>query len=108
MTKLLAATLLLAACGAKAPPAATTTNSSPPPAAVPVAAEPPAPTLAPSGPKPEIGAWGFDQAGMDLTASPGDSFYRFANGTWLTKTPIPADKSNYGMFTVLSDRSDER
>src|SRR5262249_9065794 len=39
---------------------------------------------------------------------PGDSFYNYANGTWAKKTPIPADKSNYGMFTVLADQSDAR
>src|SRR5439155_12053997 len=70
----------------------------------------PAPTPAPTAnkPKPEIGVWGFDQLGMDAQVTPGDSFYAFANGAWLKTTPIPADKSNYGMFTVLSDRSDER
>ena len=31
-----------------------------------------------------------------------------ANGTWAKNTPIPADKSNYGMFTVLDDLSRER
>ena len=39
---------------------------------------------------------------------PGDNFYQFANGTWAKNTPIPADKSNYGMFTVLDDLSRER
>ena len=38
----------------------------------------------------------------------GDNFYRYANGTWAKNTPIPADKSNYGMFTVLDDLSRER
>jgi putative endopeptidase len=45
---------------------------------------------------------------MDTSVKPGDSFYNFANGTWAKNTPIPADKSNYGMFSVLSDKSDER
>jgi putative endopeptidase len=45
---------------------------------------------------------------MDTKVSPGTSFYKFANGTWEQRTPIPADKSNYGMFSVLSDRSDAR
>ena len=36
-------------------------------------------------------------------SSPGDDFYEFANGTWAKNTPIPADKSNYGMFTMLED-----
>jgi len=45
---------------------------------------------------------------MDAKVAPGASFYNFANGTWQATTKLPADKSNYGMFTVLSDRSDER
>ena len=40
--------------------------------------------------------------GMDRSVAPGDDFYAFANGTWAKNTPIPADKSNYGMFTMLA------
>ena len=58
--------------------------------------------------KPEIGAWGFDAKGMDAKSPPGANFYKFANGGWLAATKIPDDKSNYGMFTVLNDKSDER
>jgi putative endopeptidase len=66
-------------------------------------------TPANAGPhKPEIGTWGFDTAGMDTSVAPGASFYQYANGKWLTSTQIPPDQSNYGMFTVLSDRSEER
>lgn len=63
---------------------------------------------APAAPKPQIGDYGFDKAGMDSTVLPGDNFYSFANGTWAKNTPIPADKSNYGMFTALDDLSKER
>src|SRR5687768_11834755 len=55
-----------------------------------------------------IGKWGFDDTGMDRTIDPGDSMYGYANGIWAKKTAIPADKSNYGMFTMLADLSDER
>ncbi len=58
--------------------------------------------------RPEIGAFGFDIAGMDRTANPGDNFYRYANGTWDQVTQIPADRSNYGMFTLLEDLSRSR
>ena len=88
-TKLLAATLLaMTAC---TDPSTPTTPSAPPKQG-----------------KAEIGAWGFDLAGEDTTVAPGASFFRHANGGWLKATTIPADKSNYGMFTVLADRSDER
>jgi putative endopeptidase len=59
-------------------------------------------------PKPQYGSYGFDATGMDKSVAPGDNFYQFANGTWAKNTPIPADKSNYGMFTVLDDLSRER
>ncbi len=68
----------------------------------------PTPGPAPSGPKPEIGTWGFDIAGMNTKVAPGKSFYQYANGGWLQATQIPADKSNYGMFTVLADKSETR
>lgn len=58
--------------------------------------------------KPELGTFGFDTAGMDTTVQPGDDFYAYANGTWAKNTPIPADKSNYGMFTALGDLSQQR
>ena len=58
--------------------------------------------------KPEIGDFGFDLTGMDKSVQPGDDFYAFANGTWAKNTQIPADKSNYGMFTALADLSQKR
>ena len=58
--------------------------------------------------KPQYGTFGFDEAGMDRSVAPGDNFYDFANGTWAKTTPIPADKSNYGAFNLLSDLSESR
>jgi putative endopeptidase len=58
--------------------------------------------------KPEIGDFGFDLTGMDKTVQPGDDFYAYANGTWAKNAQIPADKSNYGMFTALADLSQKR
>src|SRR5690242_7190040 len=82
---------------------------------VPVAApmvEPVAPPVvvetSPPAPKAELGSFGFDAAGMDRSVAPGDNFYEFANGTWAKNTTIPADKSNYGMFVELQDRSQQR
>jgi putative endopeptidase len=58
--------------------------------------------------KPELGNYGFDESGMDRSAEPGDNFYTYANGAWAKATEIPADKSNFGMFTKLDDLSKER
>ena len=56
----------------------------------------------------QLGTFGFDIAGMDASVSPADDFYLFANGKWAATTVIPADKSNYGMFTALDDLSKDR
>ena len=61
-----------------------------------------------SAAKPELGTFGFDLTGMDKSVQPGDDFYAYANGTWAKNTEIPADKSNYGMFTALADLSQKR
>ena len=57
---------------------------------------------------PQLGTYGFDESGMDNSVAPADDFYLFANGKWAAKTEIPADKSNYGMFTALDDLSKDR
>ncbi|MFQ5650856.1 MAG: M13 family metallopeptidase [bacterium] len=49
---------------------------------------------------------GIDVASLDQTVRPQDDFYRYVNGNWLTKTEIPPDKSDYGSFTVLFDKSE--
>ena len=50
---------------------------------------------------------GLDLANMDASVAPGDDFYHYVNGAWLLNTEIPADKSNYGAFTVLADVAEE-
>ncbi len=102
----IAAAAMLAACGLTAPSTTTTSEGEPAPAPGPATPTQPDEPKKPDGP--ELGAWGFDSAGMDKSVSPGTSFYNYANGTWLKNTPLPPDKSNYGMFTALADRSDER
>ncbi len=50
---------------------------------------------------------GIDNEYFDTSVSPGDDFYRYVNGMWLEKTVIPADRSNYGSFTQLTDEAEE-
>jgi len=54
------------------------------------------------------GRWGIDLAGMDKTVKPGDDWFSFVNGTWVKTTQIPADRSTYGSFIMLRDRSEAR
>ncbi|MEW5685882.1 MAG: M13-type metalloendopeptidase [Pseudomonadota bacterium] len=57
---------------------------------------------------PRMGAWGFDLTGRDTTASPGQSFFRHANGAYLDRLTIPADRASYGAFNVLDELSRDR
>lgn len=50
---------------------------------------------------------GVIHANFDTTVPVGEDFYRHVNGTWLANTPIPADKSNHGSFSILSDLAEE-
>lgn len=48
---------------------------------------------------------GVDKANFDKAVRHQDDFYYSVNGHWLANTPIPADKSNYGAFSVLYEQS---
>ena len=54
------------------------------------------------------GKWGFDTEGMDRSVKPGDDFFKYVNGHWAATTQIPADKTGYGSFPILSDLSEVR
>jgi len=47
-------------------------------------------------------------AGRDLNVSPGADFFAHANGAWIRNTPIPADRSSYGIDEELQDLTDRR
>ncbi len=84
----LASAAALAACAASTPkPAATA----------------PAPVVAP---EPQLKS-GLDLTGFDRSVRPQDDLYRFVGGAWLAKTEIPADRSNYGSFSILDDQARE-
>ncbi len=78
-----AALSLLAGCGQKEPASET-------------AAEAPAAPVS-----------GIEVEYFDQSVKPGDDFFKYVNGKWLAETEIPADKSNYGSFTVLADEARE-
>src|SRR5579863_5710056 len=48
---------------------------------------------------------GIDLAGMDKSVAPGDDFNAYTNGGWIKATPIPADKSSYGIDSILADQT---
>ena len=47
-------------------------------------------------------------ANMDPSIRPGNDFYLYANGAWIKRTEIPADRGGWGVFSVLADQSDKR
>src|SRR4051812_46472759 len=58
--------------------------------------------------KSQYGAWGFDTEGADLKTKPGDDFFRYANGAWLDRVQIPADKPGYSLRLAMSDLTEQR
>jgi predicted metalloendopeptidase len=50
---------------------------------------------------------GIDTSLMDKSVSPKDDFFKFVNGTWLKNTEIPADKTRWGSFDELRQRTDK-
>jgi len=78
--------------------------------AAPTAPEPPAAPAAPVAaavPAAPALTSGLLLQNFDRSVRPQDDFYRFVNGTWLKNTEIPADKSNYGAFTLLADEAEK-
>ncbi|MBL8544753.1 MAG: M13 family metallopeptidase [Hyphomonadaceae bacterium] len=63
-------------------------------------------TAAPARAPAAIGAWGVDLSARDLNVKAGDDFFRHANGTWLANTQIPADRTRWGTFDMLREKSD--
>ena len=49
---------------------------------------------------------GVDLTGADRRVRPQDDLYRFANGNWLDTTEIPSERTTYGTFAELSDRTE--
>ncbi|MBS45979.1 MAG: peptidase M13 [Nocardioides sp.] len=45
--------------------------------------------------------------GMDHDVRPQDDLFGHVNGTWLTETEIPSDRSSWGPFVALSDAAEE-
>jgi len=49
---------------------------------------------------------GIDKSGMDTSVRPQDDLFLAMNGNWVKNTQIPADKSRWGTFDELRDRTD--
>ncbi len=47
----------------------------------------------------------IDPANMDVSVKPGDDFYRYANGAWIKKNPVPSSKTRWSTFAVLAEEA---
>jgi putative endopeptidase len=45
---------------------------------------------------------------IDKSIKPGDDFYLYANGAWLTRTVLPPDRVSIGSFTIVADKTDKQ
>ncbi|MCG9747540.1 M13 family metallopeptidase [Shewanella sp. Isolate8] len=60
----------------------------------------------PSQTKAELGSFGVDLTARNLNVKPGDDFFMYASGTWYDNFIMPADKTRYGAFNALAERSE--
>lgn len=56
----------------------------------------------------EIGTFGVDLTARNEAVKPGDDFFMYASGTWYDNYELPADKTRFGAFTALAERSEDR
>ena len=52
-------------------------------------------------------ASGIDTTAFDRSVRPQDDLFRFVNGGWLKRTPIPSDAASWGSFNELDEHSRE-
>ena len=55
-----------------------------------------------------LGTFGIATENMDTSVQPGENFYEYVNGGWLKNLEMPADRTRYGAFSVLSDQAEKR
>jgi predicted metalloendopeptidase len=53
-------------------------------------------------------AIGVAPENFDLKTSPATDFYRFADGGWLARNPVPPDRAYYGVDTEVQQRDEVR
>lgn len=68
----------------------------------------PTPLLAADLAAPRMGTWGFDMAGRNPGVPPAQDFFAHANGVYLERLEIPADRSSFGAFDALRELSVDR
>ena len=55
-----------------------------------------------------LGAMASHAAAQAAPVQPGDDFFGYANGDWMARTEIPADRSSWGAFAIMADTTSAR
>ena len=63
------------------------------------------PLETPAEPAPRLG---FDPTELSQDVRPQDDFWQYVNGGWIAATEIPADRSSYGTFWNIIDRTEDQ
>jgi predicted metalloendopeptidase len=64
------------------------------------------PTTVSQSAKAELGSFGVELDARDESVKPGDDFFQYAGGTWYKNFEMPGDKTRYGAFDKLAERSE--
>ncbi|SHG78807.1 M13 family metallopeptidase [Ferrimonas marina] len=56
----------------------------------------------------ELGSFGIDLSARNLDVKPGDDFFGYASGSWYETFEMPSDKTRYGAFDSLAERSEKQ
>jgi putative endopeptidase len=58
--------------------------------------------------KAELGSFGVDLSARNESVKPGNDFFMHASGAWYDNFVMPADKTRYGAFSALAERSEKQ
>jgi putative endopeptidase len=58
--------------------------------------------------KAELGSFGVELDAINEAIKPGNDFFKYAGGTWYDNFEIPSDKTRYGAFDKLAERSEKQ
>jgi len=50
----------------------------------------------------------FDKTQIDKSVKPCDNFYKYANGVWMAKNPVPSTESRWASFNILAKENDAK
>lgn len=98
-----AAAALLTACGTESPSPSSSSETTP---AAPETVE--SVRLVETTSPDFWGEWGVDTTVVDSDVHPGDNFFMHVNGGWYDDFQLPDDRTRYGSFDLLREKSEQQ